>query len=102
MQVVQAHPDVKHLTPLQIAQSFAEGVTAVVYIERHPVYGQRVMEIAEVSPVVERTAGRPSFNPLYRFDGQALQPTGNRPMRPGFMPADLNLPDAFFRKATVL
>lgn len=104
MQVVQAHPDVRHLTPLQIAQSFAEGVTAVVYIERHPVYGQRVMEVAEVLPVVEHTAGRPSFNPLFRFDAerQTLKPTGNRPMRPGFMPADLNLPDAFFRPAIVL
>ena len=104
MQVVQAHPDVKHLTPLQIAQSFAEGVTAVAYIERHPVYGQRVMAIAEVTPIVERTAGRPSFNPLYRFDEQAqvLKPTGNRPMRPGFMPADLNLPEAFFRAGRML
>ena len=104
MQVVQAHPDVKHLTPLQIAQSFAEGVTAVAYIERHPVYGQRVMAIAEVTPIVERTAGRPSFNPLYRFDEQAqvLKPTGNRPMRPGFMPNDLNLPEAFFRAGRML
>jgi len=104
MQVVQSHPDVQHLSPLQIAQSFAEGVTTVVYIERHPVHGQRVMEIAEVTPIVERTAARPSFNPLFRFDPQSetLQATGNRPMRPGFLPSDLNLPDTIFRRARIL
>ena len=102
MQVVQAHPDVKHLTPLQIAQSFAEGVTVVVYIERHTVYGQRVMEISEVSPIVERSAGRPAFNPIFRFDPhEGLQPTGNRPMREGFRANDMNLPESFFRRTRV-
>jgi len=100
MQVVQAHPDVRHLTPAQIAQSFAEGVTVVVYIERHHEYGQRVMEIAEVSTIVERTAGRPSFTPIFRFNvaSQTLQPTGNRPMRPGFRANEMNLPETLFRK----
>ena len=100
MQVVQAHPDVKHLTPLQVAQSFAEGVAAVVYIQRDPVHGQMVMEIDEVGQVVERTAGRPSFTPLFRFDPArgALLPTGNRPMRQGFRIADLHLTDEYFRK----
>ena len=88
------------MSNVQIAQSFAEAVTTVVYIERHPRYGQAVQEIMEVSPVVERSAARPSFSPLFRFntDQEMLLPTGNRPMRPGFQCADLNLPEAFFRK----
>ena len=100
LQVVQSHPDAQRMSDVQIAQSFAEAVTTVVYIERDPHYGQAVREIMEVSPVVERTAGRPSFSPLFRFDTdtQTLQPTGNRPMRPGFQAADLNLPESFFRK----
>ena len=101
LQVVQSHPDAQRMSDVQIAQSFAEAVTTVVYIERDPHYGQAVREIMEVSPVVERTAGRPSFSPLFRFDTdtQTLQPTGNRPMRPGFQCSDLNLPESFFRKS---
>ena len=53
-------------------------------------------EIVEVSPIVERTAGRPSFSPLFRFEqGKGLLPTGNRPMRLGFRAQDLNIPDPF-------
>jgi len=103
LQVVQSHPDAQRMSDVQIAQSFAEAVTTVVYIERHPRYGQAVQEIMEVSPVVERSAARPSFTPLFRFDfdEQMLLPTGNRPMRPGFQCTDLNLPESFFRKSNV-
>jgi Flp pilus assembly CpaF family ATPase len=99
LQIVQSHPDAQRLSELQIAQGFAEAVTAVVYIERNPIFGQIVREITEVSPVVERSAGRPSFSPLFRFDLEkgVLMPTGNRPLRTGFRAADLNLPEAFFR-----
>jgi pilus assembly protein CpaF len=82
LQVVQAHPDARGLSELQIAQGFAEAVT-------------------EVQPMVERAAARPSFLPLFRFDpgrGELL-PTGYRPLRPGFRPADLNLPEDFFQEA---
>ncbi len=99
-QVVQAHPDAQRLQDHQIAQSFAEAVCAVVYIERNPVDGQVVREIAEVSPVIERAAGRPSFTPLFRRDrGLGLTPTGNRPERSGFRMNDLGLPDDFFKTA---
>jgi Flp pilus assembly CpaF family ATPase len=98
LQVVQAHPDAARMSEAQIAQSFAEAVTAIMYIERNPQHGQVVREIVEVSPVVERTAGRPSFSPLFRFDpAKGLVPTGNRPMRPGFRCSDMNLPETFFR-----
>jgi len=101
LQVVQAHPDVQKMSEFQIAQSFAEAVTAIVYIERSPLYGQVVREIAEVSTVVERSAGRPAFSPLFRFDTatNALLPTGNRPMRAGFKANDLGLPEALFTPA---
>jgi type IV secretory pathway ATPase VirB11/archaellum biosynthesis ATPase len=98
-QVVQAHPDAQRMTELQIAQGFAEAVTTILHIERHPVYGQVVQEILEVSPIVERSAGRPSISPLFRFnpDQNRLLPTGNRPMRPGFQSPELGLPDEFFK-----
>ena len=55
-------------------------------------------EIVEVSPVVERTAARPSFSPLFRFEqDKGLLPTGNRPMRPGFRASDLNIPESIFK-----
>jgi len=97
-QVVQAHPDVQRMSEVQIAQGFAEAVTAIVYIERNSLYGQMAREIVEVSPVVERAAGRPAFSPLFRYDparGELL-PTGNRPMRMGFTAADLGLPETIF------
>lgn len=100
LQVVQAHPDARGLSELQIAQGFAEAVTAVVYLERGPRHGQVVREIVEVQPVVERAAARPSFLPLFRFDPrrEELLPSGYRPLRNGFRPADLNLPEEFFQE----
>lgn len=98
LQVVQAHPDAARMSELQIAQSFAEAVTAAIYVERSPQHGQIVREIVEVSSVVERTAARPSFSPLFKFEpGGGLLPTGNRPMRQGFRAADLNLPETIFK-----
>jgi len=98
--VVQAHPDAARMSEIQIAQSFAEAVTAAVYIERNPGHGQIVREIVEVSPIVERTAARPSFSPLFRFEqGKGLSLTGNRPMRPGFRATDLNIPEYIFKWA---
>lgn len=86
------------MSEIQIAQSFAEAVTAVVYIERNPGHGQVVREIVEVSPIVERTAARPSFSPLFRYvKPTGLLPTGNRPMRPGFRATDLNIPKSIFK-----
>jgi hypothetical protein len=98
--VVQSHPDVAKMNEVQLAQAFAEAVTAVCYIERHPLHGQIAREIVEVSPVVEKAAGRPSFNCLFRFDPaqDRLAPTGNRPMRAGFQQRDLGLGDGFFSK----
>ena len=101
------------MSEVQIAQGFAEAVTAIVpsrccaYIERNSLYGQMAREIVEassralsraVSPVVERAAGRPAFSPLFRYDparGELL-PTGNRPMRTGFTAPDLGLPETIF------
>jgi type IV secretory pathway ATPase VirB11/archaellum biosynthesis ATPase len=98
LQVVQSHPDAARMSEVQIAQSFAEAVTAAVYIERNPQVGQIVREIVEVSPIVERTAGRPSFSPLFRYEpGKGLLPTGNRPTRPGFRASDLNLSESIFK-----
>jgi len=101
LQVVQSHPDAQRMSEAQIAQSFAEAVTTIVYIERDYTYGQMVREIVEVSPIVEKSAGRPTFSPLFRFDEQSqrLQPTGNRPMRPGFRTGELNLLEAMFSKS---
>jgi type IV secretory pathway ATPase VirB11/archaellum biosynthesis ATPase len=98
LQVVQAHPDAARMSEFQIAQAFAEAVTAAVYIERNPQQGQVVREIVEVSPIVERTAARPSFSPLFRLEaGRGLLPTGNRPMRQGFRASDLNLSESIFK-----
>ncbi|MBI3175219.1 MAG: type II/IV secretion system ATPase subunit [Chloroflexi bacterium] len=98
LQVVQAHPDAARMSEFQLAQSFAEAVTAAVYIERNPQLGQIVREIVEVSPIVERTAARPSFSPLFRFEaGRGLLLTGNRPMRAGFRAADLGLSEVMFK-----
>lgn len=99
LQVVQAHPDARGLAELQIAQGFAEAVTAIAYLERGPRHGQVLREIVEVQPLVERAAARPSFLPLFRYDEDRgeLLPTGYRPLRPGFRPGDLNLPEEFFQ-----
>ncbi|MGD2156812.1 MAG: ATPase, T2SS/T4P/T4SS family, partial [Anaerolineales bacterium] len=98
LQIVQAHPDAQRLDEFQIAQSFAEAVTAVMHIERSPREGQIVKEIVEVSPVVERSAARPSFSPLFRYEsGRGPVPTGNRPMRPGFRAVEMSLPESFFK-----
>lgn len=102
LQAVQAHPDVRHLTPGQVAQAFAEGVAAVVFLARHPQYGQVALEVAEVAPVVEREAGRPAFNRLFEYDPteDRVVPTGNRPMR--LTEGDLNLPaECFMRRRWV-
>jgi hypothetical protein len=86
------------MSEIQIAQSFAEAITAAVYIERNPQHGQIVREIVEVSTIVERTAARPSFSPLFKYEsGKGLMPTGNRPMRPGFRATDLNIPESIFK-----
>jgi hypothetical protein len=50
------------MSEIKIAQSFAEAVTAAVYIERNTGHGQIVREIVEVSTVVGPTAARPSFS----------------------------------------
>ncbi len=99
-QVVQAHPDAQRMSDYQIAQSFAEAVTTIVHVERNAQHGQMVREIVEVSPVVERSAGRPTVTPLFvhDFDKGRLVPTGNQPLRPGFRAHDLGLPESFFRR----
>ena len=91
-----------HVFPFESVKSavtsFAEAITAAVYIERNPQHGQIVREIVEVSTIVERTAARPSFSPLFKFEqGKGLLPTGNRPMRPGFRATDLNIPESIFK-----
>lgn len=100
LQVVRSHPDASLLGDFQIAQSFAEAVTAVVHVERHVQHGQIVREIAEVHPVVEHAAARPAFNFLFKFDMEKnhLLPTGNRPARLGFRAFELGLPDSYFER----
>jgi Flp pilus assembly CpaF family ATPase len=100
LQVVRSHPDASLLGDFQIAQSFAEAVTAVVHVERHVKYGQVIREIAEVHPVVEHAAARPAFNFLFKFDMEKnrLLPTGNRPARLGFRAFELGLPDSYFER----
>jgi Flp pilus assembly CpaF family ATPase len=99
LQVVQAHDEAMRLSELKIAQNFAQAVTAVIHIERHPVYGQIVQEVAEVSHIVESAASRPAFNSLFRFNPEknTQVPTGNRPLRPGFTCRDLCIPESYFR-----
>src|SRR5574338_1116859 len=98
LQVVRSHPDAARMSEIQIAQSFAEAVTAAVYIERNHQHGQIVREIVEVSTIVERTAARPSCSPLFNYEaGKGLLPTGNRPMRPRVRALDLNIPESMFR-----
>ena len=100
LQVVRSHPDASLLGDFQIAQSFAEAVTAVIHVERHVIHGQIVREIAEVYPVVEQVAARPAFNFLFKFDPEKnlLVSTGNRPARPGFRAHELGLPDSYFER----
>jgi Flp pilus assembly CpaF family ATPase len=97
LQVVQAHPDAQQLSEYQLAQGFAAAVTAILHLERSPRVGQVARAIVEVAPLVERAAARPSFLPLFRYETErGLQATGNRPTRPGFRAAELNLPESFF------
>ncbi len=100
LQMTQAHPEAARMGEYQVAQAFAEAVTAVVHVERHAQYGQVVRDVVEVSPVVERGAGKPAFLSLFRYDPAQgrLLPTGNRPTRLGFHAADLHLPDAYFTR----
>lgn len=69
-----------------------------MYIERNAGHGQIVREIVEDSTVVERTAARLSFSPLFKYEaGKGLVPTGNRPMRLSFRVKDLNIPETIFK-----
>jgi Flp pilus assembly CpaF family ATPase len=97
-QVVRAHPDVTNLSEYDIARNFAEAVTAIAYVERSPIYGQVMTEIVEVASIVERSANRPSFSTLFRFDPEKkrLMATGSRPMRKGYRAIELGLPDNYF------
>jgi Flp pilus assembly CpaF family ATPase len=97
-QVVRAHPDAANLSEYNIARNFAEAVTAIAYVERSFRFGQVMTEIVEVSPIVERSANRPSFSPIFKYDSEKnkLLPTGNRPMRKGYRAMELGLPDAYF------
>lgn len=99
LQIARAHPDAKDLSTFILAQSFAEAVTAIVHIERSPRYGQVIRAIAEVAPIVERSAERPALSTIFTYDPakDCLVPTGNRPMRPDFRASDLNLPETYFR-----
>ena len=101
LQVVKSsQSEAKSMTDFQIAQSFAEAVTTIVHIERNSTHGQIATEVVEVSPVVERAAGRPAFSSLFQFDMEkgTLLPTGNRPIRPGFRAHELNLPETMFAR----
>lgn len=100
LQAARAHPDAARADELTIAQAFADAVTALVHITMHPLHGQVATGVLEVSPVVEKTAGRPTVNPLFRLDPDRgeLVPTGNRPMRKGFTAEELGLPPAIFRR----
>lgn len=100
LQVVRSHPDAELLGDFQIAQSFAEAVVAVVHVERHVTHGQIIREIAEVYPVVEQAAARPSFNFLFKFDTkkESLVPTGNKPARQGFRTFEIGIPETFFSR----
>jgi type IV secretory pathway ATPase VirB11/archaellum biosynthesis ATPase len=97
-QVVRAHPDAATLSEYNIARNFAEAVTAIAYVERSFRYGQVMTEIVEVSPIVERSANRPSFLPLFKYEAEKnrLISTGNRPMRKGYRAVELGLPDSYF------
>jgi hypothetical protein len=55
-------------------------------------------EIVEVASIVERSANRPSFSTLFRFDPEKkrLMATGSRPMRKGYRAIELGLPDNYF------
>ena len=101
LQVVQAHEEAMRLSELKIAQNFAQAVTAVIHMERHPKYGQIVQEVAEVSHIVESAASRPAFNSLFKFNPErnTLLPTGNRPLRPGFTARDLGIPETIFSRS---
>lgn len=98
LQIVRAHPEVANYSELDIAKNFAAAVNAIAHVERGPIYGQILTEILEVSPIVERSANRPTFSPIFRFDPdkKRLLPTGNRPMRKGFQAQDLGLPESYF------
>jgi type IV secretory pathway ATPase VirB11/archaellum biosynthesis ATPase len=100
LQMVRSHPEVALIDDFQLAQNFAEAVTAVVHIERNIKYGQIIKDIGEIHPVVEKAASRPTVNGLFKYDPEKdrLVPTGNKPMRPGFRAADLGLPDSYFSR----
>ena len=92
----QAHPDAARMSEIQIAQSFAEAVTAAVYIERNSQHGQIVREIVEVSTLSWNALPHVHPFPLFKHEsGKGLVPTGNRPMRPGFRATDLNILKVF-------
>jgi Flp pilus assembly CpaF family ATPase len=98
LQIAQSHEDAARLDEYRIATSFADAVTTIIYVERHPEHGQVVREVLEVSPIVERAAGRPAFLPLFKYAPSegALLPTGHRPVRPGYRPVELGIPEGYF------
>lgn len=100
LEMVEGSPETRGLSTLQIAQAFARAVTAVVYLERPLNRRQVASQILEVSRNVEPSAERPAFDPLFRYDEErdAIVPTGNRPMRPGFRANELGLPETLFRR----
>ncbi len=100
LQAARAHPDAARMEELTLAQAFADAVTAIVHITMHPVHGQVVTEVLEVAQVVEKAAGRPTLNPLFRLDPARgeLVPAGNRPARRGFTAEELGLPPEWFRR----
>ena len=97
IQVARSHPDAHQMDDIQIAKSFAEAVTAIVYVERNGTTGQTIREIAEVSMVVEDKAGRPSLTHLFKSENGELRPTGSQPNRKGYRCADLGLPQEMFK-----
>src|SRR5512139_100021 len=47
-QVVRMNEEARNISDYDLALNFADAVTAIAYVERNSLYGQRVMEIAEV------------------------------------------------------
>jgi Flp pilus assembly CpaF family ATPase len=100
LMIARAHESARGLPDYKIAEGFADAVCAIVFIARHPIYGQIITDIAEVNPFVDPEVGLPVRNTLFQYDRaqDRLAPTGRKPEREGYRIQDLGLPAEFFEE----
>ena len=99
LMIARAHQAAQGLSDQKIAEGYADAVCAIVYIARHPMYGQIIKAIAEINPYVDPQVGLPVKDILFQYDKERdrLVATGRKPARTGFTMKDLGLTPEYFQ-----